>query len=153
MFHQYFYPAASLRYRPIQLDLVRQSLARICASPVNIRSHLRQCVYIPSYLRLQSLNCDLYSLSTSVILRVVYGIKTAGAHDEYVAVAHEALKGFNNVMVPGTYWIEYLPFPDYVPSWLPGASAKRGAEDCSAWVRRMIEEPYQAARVAIVCLC
>lgn len=89
-------------------------------------------------------------LVAAVIFLVVYGKKISGMEDEYVSLAHHAMNGLNKVSVPGAYWIDYVPFAKYIPSWLPGTTAKKDAEECLSWVTAMKEKPYGEVKAAIV---
>ena len=85
-----------------------------------------------------------------MIVNVVYGIKIDDLNAEYVTVAQEALEGIGIAGLPGMFWVEYLPFLRFIPSWVPGARFKRFAEYYKEFVTRMVEQPFEVVRKSLV---
>jgi len=123
MFHQEFHQGAVQKHRPVQLQLTRVFLSRILKSPEHTRKHLRHFV-------------------TSVIFYVTYGKKIATMDDESVVAARLSVEGLSTAIVPGAFWIEFLPFLRYLPSWIPFMSSKRTAEEYLTHVINMRDKPY-----------
>ena len=69
--------------------------------------------------------------------------------DEYVVVAREAVDRVDKMMVPGTYWVEFLPFLKHVP-WLPGTTWKKASDETLLLVREMTRKPYAEVKEALV---
>lgn len=70
--------------------------------------------------------------------------------DEYVVVAEEAAAGGGQAAVPGVYWVEYMPFLKYIPSWVPGTKSRRTAEAIRPLVVNMRDKPYAEVKAEIV---
>ena len=79
-----------------------------------------------------------HSSFTSAIVKVLYGIDVAEKNDSSVAMMEKNLEA-GEAFVPGTYYVEFLPFLRYVPAWMPGAGfQKRFAayRYAAEWVRK-----------------
>ncbi|EKM77725.1 hypothetical protein AGABI1DRAFT_61296 [Agaricus bisporus var. burnettii JB137-S8] len=62
--------------------------------------------------------------TSSSIMEIMYGLEITSG-DPYVDNAKKALDGFNEVAVPGKFWVDMFPVMKYIPSWFPGAGWKR----------------------------
>jgi len=82
------------------------------------------------------------SAFTATILSVAYGITIKDSDDPYISTAETALNGLADAGIPGTYWVDYLPFLKHVPSWLPGAGFKRKAAYWGMVNKDMVEKPF-----------
>ena len=91
-----------------------------------------------------------HSMVTSIILRVVYAKDITDLEDEYVRFAHLGGQGFSEAMVPGAYWVEFLPFLRHIPSWVPGTSARKLAEKYFPYVYYIRDKPYFEVKAAMV---
>lgn len=131
MFHQHFHPGVVNIYRPVQLQPTREFLLGLLTSPSQSRKHIRQLV-------------------TSAIFSAVYGKKITGPEDEYVTIAQKAAVGGGLAHVPGKYWVEFMPFLRHIPSWIPGASFQKVAEEYRPWVLLTKERGYNEAKEANV---
>ncbi|KAH8093203.1 CyP450 monooxygenase [Cristinia sonorae] len=131
VFHQHFHRGTVDKYQSVQLQQVRALLSWILDDPTNTRKHVRQFV-------------------TSVIFFVAYGRKIASMDDEYVTLAEIAVDGVSQALVPGAWWVEFLPFLKHVPSWVPGTTSKKLAEKYRPHVINMINKPYEEVKVALV---
>ena len=60
-------------------------------------------------------------------MNITYGIDVQESDDPYILLAEEALKGFNEAAIPGTFWVDLFPILKHVPSWFPGAGFQRKA--------------------------
>ncbi|KAH8099592.1 cytochrome P450 [Cristinia sonorae] len=129
MFHQHFHQGVVGKYRPVQLQQTRRFLSWILDSPQHTRKHIRHFV-------------------TSAIFAVTYGKQISGMDDEYVVIAHTAATGGNMLGVPGAFWIEYVPFLKWMPSWVPGATFKKVAEEYLPWVTQSKERGYNDVKAA-----
>lgn len=131
MFYQHFNPGVVNTYRPIQLQASRELLLRLLNTPENTRTHIRQLV-------------------VSVIFSTTYGKKISGPDDEYVTIAHNAVHGGGLALVPGRFWVEFMPLLRYIPSWVPGAAFQKVAEKTRPWVLQTKEKGYNEAKEANV---
>lgn len=87
---------------------------------------------------------------TSIVVAATYGKKISGGDDPYILVAEKALEGTTIASVPGTFWVDFLPFLRGIPSWVPGASFKVFAEKYLPYVIAMRDKPYEEVKAALV---
>jgi len=130
MFHQHFYPAVVSKYRPAQLQHARTLLGGILKSPENTRKHVRLMV-------------------TSIIFSITYGKQIKNMDDEYVLLAQRGVEGIGQACIPGIYWVEYLPFLRYIPSWVPGTTSRKLADKYLPFVLGVRDIPYQEVKNAV----
>ncbi|KAH8094928.1 cytochrome P450 [Cristinia sonorae] len=129
-FHRYFEPNALPAYDDIIRHEISACISRLLDSPENITIHVRQ-------------------MFASMILQIVYGMKIHSLDDEFIRVVEEALDGANRAGAIGENWVEFLPFLQYIPSWLPGGRTSRLAERYKPFVENMIKGPLQKVRSAL----
>lgn len=60
------------------------------------------------------------------------------------------MEGLAEALIPGRYWVDFIPLLKYVPSWMPGAKFQRVASRYKPFIVAMKEAPYQAAHDAWV---
>ncbi|THH33533.1 hypothetical protein EUX98_g692 [Antrodiella citrinella] len=118
-------------YQDIQVHEARAFLQRLLTTPEHRREHIRHMII-------------------AMIVRIVYGMKISGLDDEYIRLAHEGVEGLVRAVVPGAYWVEYLPFLRHIPSWVPGTSGRKLAEAYSPIVERMRDIPFENVQAAMV---
>ncbi|KAK7047327.1 hypothetical protein VNI00_006558 [Paramarasmius palmivorus] len=109
-----------------------------------VRSFLRDLLREPDGF------CQLLRhMAGSLILSATYGltINSAEIGDPVIAMAEKALDGFVAAAVHGTFWVDYLPILKYIPSWLPGASFKRKAEEWNKVTENMLNGPYDKVKL------
>lgn len=87
---------------------------------------------------------------TSVITAVLYGKQVSGPDDPYVINAKTAMEGFGMAVLPGAHLIEVFPILRHIPSWVPGASARKLADKYRPHVLRLLEEPYAEVKASMV---
>ncbi|CAG8232246.1 unnamed protein product [Penicillium nalgiovense] len=83
----------------------------------------------------------------AIILKIAYGY-TIESHkrDPLVHIANLALDHFSKASTPGTWLVDIIPALKHVPSWLPGASFKRTAQEWRNNVTAVAEKPYAFTR-------
>ena len=74
------------------------------------------------------MSSELTAVSSSTfaaaLLKIGYGIDLEDEENDLVRVVDEGLEAAAQAFVPGRFLIDYLPFLEYVPAWLPGAEFK-----------------------------
>ncbi|TCD64489.1 hypothetical protein EIP91_004050 [Steccherinum ochraceum] len=130
MFHQWFNADVAGRYCDAQQEHARILASLILKDPSQTRAHV-------------------YHAISSTIFSVLYGRKILKMDDKYLKFIEGALEGFNEAMSPGKYWIENFPFLRHLPSWLPGANAKRVAAKYAPWVGAFLDTPFNEIRDAM----
>ncbi|KAJ6571315.1 cytochrome P450 [Mycena capillaripes] len=123
LFNQGFTFRASIKYQPKQLNVTHELLRRVLKEPDDIMAHFRQW-------------------ASEIIMSVAYGIDVLPSEDPYVSLAYEAVETLSNAGVPGKYLVDSLPILKYVPSWFPGASFKRDAEEWKKLSQRLADMPF-----------
>ncbi|EGO23878.1 hypothetical protein SERLADRAFT_349822 [Serpula lacrymans var. lacrymans S7.9] len=140
LLHQAFRTEAALKYRPIQLRRVHQFLLNLLEAPKEYVDHMN-------------------TLSTSIIMEVIYGYNPAPRHDPLVTVVERASATLTREHTPErTAVIGALPFLLHIPPWFPGAAFKRSALECQKLTVEMIEAPFEytkqniSAGIAMPCM-
>lgn len=87
---------------------------------------------------------------SAIVVQLLYGKAVSSMLDDYVVVAEKAIQGTVIASVPGTFWIDFLPFFRWIPNWLPGARFKRFAEEHLPYVIGMRDKPFDEVKVAVV---
>lgn len=105
-----------------------------------------------------------------MILKVAYGYQVAEEGDPFVHIIEEGFRLSNGLVVPGKYWVEFMPFCQYcfelnaqcafssayfsavrfVPDWLPGAEFKRHAKRAARAMSDIDLKPFIWAKKEIV---
>lgn len=87
---------------------------------------------------------------TSIIFFITYGKMISSMDDEYVVVAEMAAEGGSKALMPGAYWVEFMPFLRYLPSWVPGTSFRALVDEYAPYVIAMRDKPFADVQAAIV---
>lgn len=83
----------------------------------------------------------MFRTLAGIILDVVYGMNVTSMDDPYLKLATQAMDVMAASRMFGAWWVEFLPFLKYVPSWAPGSSAVRyGAQ----WRSTVISTAHKA---------
>ncbi|RPD62685.1 cytochrome P450 [Lentinus tigrinus ALCF2SS1-7] len=125
-FWQYFFPAASEQYRPIQCKSTQVFLRKLLDDPTHLVDHIR------------------YSFTSSIV-KIIYGFDVAEKNDKCVMMMEKALEG-GEAFVPGKYYVEFLPFLRHIPGWVPGAGFQKDFarwRNAAQWVRNAMVEKTQ----------
>lgn len=131
VFHRHFSPSAIGVAQSSIIETTQKLLTRLHEAPEGFLDHTR-----------------LHSGSTA--MKVIYGHEIVNRQNEYVAAAEVALTGFAGVTQFGNYYVEFLPFLKYVPSWFPGAQFKRDAARWRSCSDALWINPFKAAKAAMV---
>ncbi|KAH8094927.1 cytochrome P450 [Cristinia sonorae] len=128
--HQYFSPNLTHVYQDIQLQEARSFLHRLLSSPEHRREHVRLMI-------------------VAIIVRIVYGKRVENLGDDFITLAHKAVEGLVLALVPGAYWVEYLPFLRHLPSWLPGNRAGKLTDAYRPIVQAMRDQPFDQVEASL----
>ncbi|EKM55856.1 uncharacterized protein PHACADRAFT_256765 [Phanerochaete carnosa HHB-10118-sp] len=130
LFHQYFHPAAVHAYRSKSAEEVKKLLPRLLSEPDDFMKHIR-------------------TMTGSIILGITFGMELLPENDPYVTLAEKALHAMAEVGNVGSYMVDYLPWLQYLPPWVPGAGFKRQAAEWNKTVVAMYEKPFQSVKQAM----
>ncbi|KAI0367632.1 O-methylsterigmatocystin oxidoreductase [Pilatotrama ljubarskyi] len=130
MFHTFFQHSVVPDYRPIHLRECRRFLLRLSQTPEDLVPLARH-------------------VFSATIMDIVYGISVAEHNDAYIRLAEKAAAIFTEIVVPGRYLVELLPFLQHIPAWFPGAGFKRDAARWFKDVSAVRDVPYDATLTAM----
>ncbi|KAI0341735.1 cytochrome P450 [Trametopsis cervina] len=106
--HQYFNQSVTSNYRNKQTSEVHAFLRRL------LEQQGEKLKETPIRLML-----------AGIILNVVYGMPVTGMDDPYIKLASKAMDVQVESNLFGAFWVEFIPFLKYLPSWAPGSYAVR----------------------------
>lgn len=86
----------------------------------------------------------------ATIFQIVYGIEIEDTSNKYLRLAEESLESAAAALVPGRFWVDFMPILRHIPAWMPGAGFKRLALKWRVLCMALREVPYAAAREAWV---
>ncbi|KAF9484255.1 cytochrome P450 [Pholiota conissans] len=124
LLHQKFRPAASLTFRPIQVEKVNDMLNSLLATPEDFMTHIK-------------------TLSAAIIMSAMYGYKVKAKNDEFQELAEVAMAALSKSMYPNSSIVNVLPFLCFLPTWFPGAVFHRFALTVKDQITRMQEVLYK----------
>ncbi|KAI0693293.1 cytochrome P450 [Cerioporus squamosus] len=129
-FWQFFLPAASEQYRPIQCESTQVFLRKLLDEPEDLVEHIR------------------FSF-TAAVVKIVFGLEVAEKNDQYIAMMEKDLEA-GDAFVSGRYYVEFLPFLRYIPAWVPGAGFQKDFAEwryAAEWVRNVMVEKTREGMV------
>ncbi|KAF9442699.1 cytochrome P450 [Macrolepiota fuliginosa MF-IS2] len=129
-FHNFFHPNVVNMYQPVQLKAARTLICNLFEFP----DAIKKCAFLAF---------------ASTITEVVYGIKIKGLDNNYIRSTEEALEGFPDAGIPGSYLVDMFPFMKYIPSWFPGAEWKRKADHWRDVNREICYGPFNLVKERI----
>ncbi|KAJ3555333.1 hypothetical protein NM688_g2635 [Phlebia brevispora] len=124
-FHQHFHAGAVHKYREMQTRGVRAYLRRQLEADGGKATTL-----------------SVMHLVSAVIMDVTYGIRIKGMDDSFVTEIQDAIISFNEMKVPGAFWVNVFPFLKHLPRWVPGVTFHRYGEMHRPRVAAVREHPF-----------
>ncbi|CAE6435300.1 unnamed protein product [Rhizoctonia solani] len=82
----------------------------------------------------------------STLLSVVYGYEVTTSHDKLVEVVETAVAGFSQAAMISNYYVNVIPWLQYIPEWLPGTEWKRKANLWRSQTEDMLNVPFEWTR-------
>lgn len=79
------------------------------------------------------------------ILQTVYGFDDNKTLEYFIDLNERMLEMLLEIVIPGTYWVDFIPWLKHVPAWVPGAVFQKRAAQFRQCSRSAIEEPFQTA--------
>lgn len=67
-------------------------------------------------------------------------------NDPLVDLAERSIQSVSVAAIPGAFWVDFVPWLKYVPSWVPGAGFRRKAKEWKELALAMVEKPYEKAK-------
>ncbi|KAF8960141.1 cytochrome P450 [Flammula alnicola] len=124
LMHQAFNPSAADEYKPLQLRVARDLLAKL--------------------LNTKDLMGDIRHWAGDTIISLAYGINVQPRNDPYIMTAQEGVHPILEAAMPGAFFVDLFPILKYVPEWMPGAGFKRKARRWRHLQEQMLNKPYDA---------
>ncbi|KAJ3747106.1 cytochrome P450 [Lentinula detonsa] len=128
LFINMFNPNNPDQHEPRELKATRLFLLKLYEAPEDL-----------SYL--------LQNLAGSTILSVVYGFDVGAMQDSvHTDNARRGAEGFIRACVPGTFFVDYLPWLRYVPSCFPGSSFQGRAQVWKEYMEKLLHGPFDTMK-------
>ncbi|KAK7688868.1 hypothetical protein QCA50_007557 [Cerrena zonata] len=129
VFHQYLGSNVAQEYGAQEAEHVTEYLRRLRDTPEKFFDHSR-------------------FVFAAILMDVIYGLKIADANNKHVAAAEAWDEGFNQAIEPGRFWVDFLPFLQYIPEWFPGAHFKRLFAEWKRHMYKSRDGPFDEAKEA-----
>ncbi|KAH7928202.1 cytochrome P450 [Leucogyrophana mollusca] len=128
MFHQVFRAEAVTTYHSLQTQKAHQLVRDLLDSPENFIRHLG-------------------SMSTSVIMAIVYGYEMSPQNDPFVEGISKLVGMTSSALTPEKAIIlGAIPLLQRLPAWFPGAGFKRSATQCRKLAPEVITAPFDLVK-------
>ncbi|KAM5539390.1 hypothetical protein V8D89_006842 [Ganoderma adspersum] len=128
---QHFHPEAIVKFRPAQQAVTPLFLKKLLDEPEGFNHHIK-------------------FLFSATLLKVVYGIDIDDGDHEIVRGIRAAVEAFSEAMAPGKFMVEFIPWLEYVPAWVPGAGFQKKFTEWRALTAAMKNAPFEQ-RNAYLC--
>ena len=94
-----------------------------------------------------SLTASVLSMIGATTIMMAYGIKVECTNDPHVRLAENTIKHISEAGIFGTFLVEFVPFLEYFPEWLPCGRWKIKIRKCRQEMHDLLNKPYNAALV------
>ncbi|KAF5634252.1 oxidoreductase [Fusarium sp. NRRL 52700] len=83
-------------------------------------------------------------VSGSIMLRILYNYETdPEKSDHIVSMANLVMEEFSQATAPGAWMVDFIPWLQYLPEWMPGAGFKKTAKLFKQHLLQNVQGPYQ----------
>ncbi len=89
-------------------------------------------------------------LFSATLLKVVYGIDIDDGDHDIVRGIRAAVEAFAEAMAPGKFLVEFIPWLEYVPAWVPGAGFQKKFATWRAMTAAMKNAPFKQRNTSLV---
>ena len=90
------------------------------------------------------------STLAATIIDLAYGQEIRSMDDEYMKLTLESIDGFVESKVLGKFWVDFLPFLKYLPTWFPGASSVKYGARFRPLTEEMLDRPFREIQSGVV---
>ncbi|KAH9852970.1 cytochrome P450 [Lenzites betulinus] len=126
MFWKYFQPSVVTKFQHVQQHEARLSLGRLLDSKDDLDKQLKLGL-------------------SKTILTAVHGLPGEEATTRFVDILKAAEDGIAEAFTQGQHLVEYLPWLQYVPGWVPGTGWQRKVVRWTKQVAALRDAPFDAA--------
>ena len=81
---------------------------------------------------------------------MTYGINVRPYDDPLIAIAEQAVGVLSELVIDGTFLVDFLPILKYVPDWFPGAKFQKQAAMLRIWAEKMRNATVAATKTLMV---
>ncbi|CAE6478668.1 unnamed protein product [Rhizoctonia solani] len=85
-------------------------------------------------------------MAGSSIIKVVYGYEATTSNDTLFDIVSRAVDGFSRSAITSNFYVNVIPWMQYIPAWFPGAEWKRKALVWRWQTEQMLHVPYNWTR-------
>jgi hypothetical protein len=82
---------------------------------------------------------------------MTYSINVQPYDDPYIKIAEEGIRAAGELLIPGAFFVDIIPFLKYVPEWFPGAKFHSKAATMRKYAARIRNTTFAATEELIVC--
>ncbi|TBU45510.1 cytochrome P450 [Dichomitus squalens] len=125
---KHFHPDVLHRYWPTQSASTLQLIQKLLSNPENLSRHVR-------YMRGATIN------------GIAYGLQVAESNDGYIGAFESGNKSLE-LLIAGTFVLDFLPALGRLPAWHPGAGFLRYLEHARQGTWHLRNVPWSAAQEA-----
>ncbi|KAF6748927.1 cytochrome P450 [Ephemerocybe angulata] len=123
-------PRVAKDYRPIQIEELHTFMKELERTPERFRQSIKRN-------------------ACAIILKVAYGYPMGGYEDEFVRIIDAGFAATVELQAPGRFYVEFLPWLRFIPSWFPGAGFKRYGLQMRDELRLVDQKPFTWAQEQI----
>ncbi|CCO30421.1 O-methylsterigmatocystin oxidoreductase Short=OMST oxidoreductase [Rhizoctonia solani AG-1 IB] len=127
MTHEALNKRASQDLWPVIVKNSRLALQKLLDNPDGFETHFRQ-------------------MAGSSIIKVVYGYEATASNDILFETVSDAVDGFSRAIIVSNFYVNLVPWLQYIPAWFPGAQWKRKAIAWQWQKDQMLNVPYDWTR-------
>ncbi|KIY50241.1 cytochrome P450 [Fistulina hepatica ATCC 64428] len=127
LFLTYFHQRNIPSYHPTLTRETHALLRRLTETPEDFFEH-----------------CRLMFAST--ILDLAYGLKASGRYDPIIVNGEKVLKTIGEAAVPGRFWVDFMPFLQYLPSWFPWLEFREKAKLWRPYGDIFLHRPWEIVK-------
>ncbi|CUA75462.1 O-methylsterigmatocystin oxidoreductase [Rhizoctonia solani] len=127
MTHELLNKRASEDIWPTIVRYSRLALQRVMDDPDNFQKYFRR-------------------MAGSSIIKSVYGYEATESNDALFQAVSDAVGGFSQAVVASNFYVNIIPWMQYIPAWFPGAQWKRKALVWRSQRDQMLNVPYDWTR-------
>ncbi|KAJ3505895.1 hypothetical protein NLJ89_g7172 [Agrocybe chaxingu] len=117
-------------YEPVQLRQVHKMLDNLLRAPEDFFKHNE-------------------ILSIAITMDIMYGYQVDSLEDPAVIAAAKNVALAIPLLMPGGALMNIFPILKHVPSWVPGAMARKRAEECAFWNNELIRIPLEHVKTRV----
>lgn len=89
----------------------------------------------------------LNSCFGKAILQAVYGFQDEATLSHFVELNEKVLEVIMEIVIPGNFWVDFLPWLRHIPSWFPGAAFHGRAAYFRKSMLSVLDEPINFLRM------